>query len=110
MRIARLGKAFLLNSVRGLLRNLRDFFRAFGEQDVCALLSAYGLYGPEIARLQEACGNDRNEAHGNLPIRRPVSSIGQFPGPIPIGVHPDFSQSYQKNVLAGRKFSVHREK
>jgi hypothetical protein len=104
MKTARLLNAFFLNSVRDIVRNVLAFFRAFTEEDVCALLSAYGFHALEIARLQNDRLNEQKEASGNLVGLSSGKWKGQLPGPIPIGVHPDFTQGSW--TTASRKRSI----
>jgi hypothetical protein len=81
--------SFFLASFRSIGRNFMAFLRAFTEEDVCALLSAYGLYGLEVARLQEDRSNEQKRTSGNFSDFRLRNSIDGFPGLISVGAHPD---------------------
>jgi hypothetical protein len=104
MKTTRLLKAFFLNSVRDIVRKFLAFFRSFTEEDVCALLSAYGFHALEIARLQNDRPTEQKEPSENLVELSSGKCTGQLPGPIPIGVHPDFTQGDW--TTASRKKSI----
>ena len=93
-----------LNSVRDIVRNVLAFSRAWAEEEVPALLSAYGFHALEIARLQNGCLNEQKEASGNLVGLSCGKWKGQLPGPIPVGLHPDFTQGSW--TTASRKRSI----
>jgi hypothetical protein len=52
--------SFFLARGRGLVRSFLAFFR-FTETDACTLLSAYGLHGLEVDRLQNDRANEQKE-------------------------------------------------
>jgi hypothetical protein len=86
----------LLNSIffiraRDIVKNFCAFFR-FTERDACTLLSAYGLHALEVDRLQNDRPNERKETEGSLAEVTRRKRPGEPPGPIPIGVHPDFTR------------------
>jgi hypothetical protein len=78
-----------LTAVRDIVRDFLSFFRGFNEDDARALLSAYGFCAFEVDHLQNDRTNEQSEASGNSGAPRQSKSIDRFPGPIPIGVHPD---------------------
>ena len=98
MKTAWLLAALLLKPVRSMVRGFFAFFQ-FTEADACVLLSAYGLNALEIDRLQNSCP-EQSEHTSELRFEQAKSAskgkggysilIGQFAGPIPIGIHPDF--------------------
>jgi hypothetical protein len=83
-----------LTAVRDIVRDFLSFFRGFNEDDARALLSAYGFCAFEVDHLQNDRTNEQSEASvseasENFGGARQSKSIDRFPGPIPIGVHPD---------------------
>ena len=83
-----------LTAVRDIIRDFLSFFRGFNEDDARALLSAYGFCAFEMDHLQNDRTNEQSEASvseasENFDGARQSKSIDRFPGPIPIGVHPD---------------------
>jgi len=95
--LLREARAKFLISVRDIVRNFPAVFRGFTEQDACALLSAYGLYALEVARLQNDRVNEQKETNGNFGGSLQRNSIDGFPGPISIGVHPDIMRTKRTN-------------
>ena len=89
--------SFFLISVRGIVRNFRAFFRGFTEEDACALLSAYGLYGLEVARLQNDRSNEEKETNRSFSDAHHRNSIDGFPDLISVGVHPDIFRTKRTN-------------
>jgi hypothetical protein len=85
-------KKFLM-SIRGMFRNFLTLFRGFTEEDACALLSAYGLHAFEVVRHQNSRANEQEETDESLREESHRKRIRRLPGPIPIGVHPDFTQA-----------------
>jgi hypothetical protein len=85
-------KKFLV-SIRGMFRNFLTLFRGFTEEDACALLSAYGLHAFEVVRHQNSRANEQEETDESLREESHRKRIRRLPGPIPIGVHPDFTQA-----------------
>jgi len=83
----------LLVSIKSMLQKVLAFFRGFTEEDACALLSAYGLYALEVHRLQGDPPSTPKEVSGNLRSLTYGKWIGQVPGPIPLGVHPDLTRA-----------------
>jgi hypothetical protein len=83
----------LLASMKSVLQKFLAFFRGFTEEDACALLSAYGFYALEVDRLRSDPGSGPKELSGNLRSLTCGKWIGQVPGPIPLGVHPDFTRT-----------------
>jgi hypothetical protein len=79
-------------SVRSILQKLKAFFR-FTEDDAFALLSAYGLSVFEVNRLQDNRPNKQKERSRNFDDSCRRNSNGCFPGPVPIGVHPDITRA-----------------
>jgi hypothetical protein len=90
MKTTRLLNSVFLISVRSIVRNFLLFFR-FTEADACALLSAYGIHALEVDRLQNNRPDEQKETNGSLEKVSHRKLTGQPPGPIPIGVHPDFT-------------------
>ena len=91
-------KSRLLNSCflipgRDMVRNFLAFFLTFTEADACTLLSAYGLYGLEVDRLQNNRSNEQKETNGSLGKVSHRKRIGEPPVPIPLGIHPDFTRA-----------------
>jgi hypothetical protein len=86
------GKKFLM-SIRGMIQNFLAFFREFTEEDACALLSAYGLHAFEVERLENRRAKEQKVTGESLREVSHRKRICRPPGPIPIGVHPDFTQS-----------------
>ena len=78
-----------LTAVRDIVRDFLSFFRGFNEDDARALLSAYGFCAFEVDHLHNDRANEQSEASGNSGSLSESKSIDRFPGPIPIGVHPD---------------------
>lgn len=78
-----------LTAVRDIVRDFLSFFRGFNQDDARALLSAYGFCAFEVDHLQNDRTNEQSEASENSGAPRQSKSIDRFPGPIPIGVHPD---------------------
>jgi hypothetical protein len=82
----------LLLSVRNMVSSVLAFFRAT-EADACALLSAYGLYALEFDRLQD----DRASAQKTSSVKSVRLTHSRWDGgsvgPIPVGVHPQRSDS-----------------
>jgi len=85
------GESFLI-SVRNILQKLGAFFR-FTEDDAFALLSAYGLCVFEVNRLQDNRPNEQKERKRNFDDSCRRNSNGCFPGPVPIGMHPDITRA-----------------
>jgi hypothetical protein len=85
------GESFLI-SVRSILQKLRAFFR-FTEDDAFALLSAYGLSVFELNRLPDNPPNEQKERRRNLDDSSRRNFNCSFPGPVPIGVHPDITRA-----------------
>jgi hypothetical protein len=83
----------LLISIRSTLQKVRAFFRGFTEEDACALLSGYGFHALEVDRLQGDAPSTPKEVSGNLRSLTYGKWIGQVPGPIPLGVHPDLTRA-----------------
>jgi len=79
----------LLTAVRGIVRDFLSFFRGFNEDDARALLSAYGFCAFEVDHLQNNRPNEQSEVSRNSGDGRRSKYIDHFPGPIPVGVHPD---------------------
>jgi|ERR1700756_4339444 hypothetical protein len=92
MKTTGLNNSFLLVSVRRIVRDFLAFFR-FTEADACALLSAYGRYALEVDRLQKSRPIVQKETSGSFGKTGHRKRIGEPPGPIPIGIHPDFTQA-----------------
>jgi hypothetical protein len=90
MKTTGLNNSFLLVSIRRIGRGFLALFR-FTEADVCALLSAYGGYALEIDRLQNNPPISQKGGRGKLAETSLRKRIGAPSGPIPIGVHPDFT-------------------
>lgn len=90
MKTTGLLNSFFLISVRSIVQDFLRFFR-FTEADASALLSAYGLHALEVDRLQNNRPNEQKETSGSLEKVSHRKRIDQPPGPIPIGVHPDFT-------------------
>ena len=78
-----------LTAVRDIVRDFLSFFRGFNEDDARALLSAYGFCAFEVDHLQNNRPNEQSEASGKSGAPRQSKYVDRFPGPIPIGVHPD---------------------
>jgi hypothetical protein len=78
-----------LTAVRDIVRDFRSFFRGCNEDDARALLSAYGFCAFEVDHLQNNRPNEQSEASGKSGAPRQSKYVDRFPGPIPIGVHPD---------------------
>jgi hypothetical protein len=78
-----------LTAVRDIVRDFLSFFRGFNEDDARALLSAYGYCAFEVDHLHNDRTNEQSEASGNSGSPSESKSMDRFPGPIPIGVHPD---------------------
>jgi len=78
-----------LTAVRDIVRDFLSFFRGFNEDDARALLSAYGFCAFEVDHLHNNRTNEQSEASRNSGSPSESKSIDRFPGPIPIGVHPD---------------------
>jgi len=78
-----------LTAVRDIVRDFLSFFRGFNEDDARALLSAYGFCAFEVDHLENNHPNEQSEAGGNFGAARHSKYIDRFPGPIPVGVHPD---------------------
>ncbi len=85
------GESFLI-SARNILQKLGAFFR-FTEDDASALLSAYGLCVFEVNRLQDNLPNEQKESKRNFDDSCRRNSNGCFPGPVPIGMHPDITRA-----------------
>ena len=79
-------------SVRSILQKLKAFFR-FTEDDAFALLSAYGLSVFEVNRLQDNRPNKQKARSRNFDDSCRRNSNDCFPGPVPIGVHPDITRA-----------------
>jgi hypothetical protein len=83
------------------------FFLEFGEDDACALLSAYGLHALEVDRLQNNCVSKQKETSANSPGLPQGKWKGQPFGPIPLGIHPDCTRANwaiaSQNTFIGRK-------
>jgi hypothetical protein len=92
-----IGASFLV-SVRSILQKLRAFFR-FTEDDALALLSAHGLCVFEANRLLDDRPNEPKERNQNFNDYRRRNSVSRFPGPIPIGVHPDITRAKRTSGL-----------
>lgn len=93
----RKARAKFLLSGRDAARKFLAFFRGFAEEDARALLSAYGLYRLEIARLQDDRPDKEKETNVNFGGSGHRNSIDCFPGPIPIGMHPDIFRTKRTN-------------
>jgi len=78
-----------LAAVGGIVRDFLSFFRGFNEDDARALLSAYGFCAFEVDHLQNNRPNKESEVSGNFADGRRSKHVDRFPGPIPVGVHPD---------------------
>ncbi|MGA8482281.1 MAG: hypothetical protein WB696_30285 [Chthoniobacterales bacterium] len=78
-----------LTAVGGIVRDFLSFFRGFNEDDARALLSAYGFCAFEVDHLQNNRPNEEIEVNGNFADARRFKHVDRFPGPIPVGVHPD---------------------
>jgi hypothetical protein len=75
------------------LRKIEQYFLAvfrFTEADAGCILSAYGLPCFEVDRLQNSWPDEEEaeRAHFGRVKRRKLK--GEPPGPIPLGIHPDF--------------------
>jgi hypothetical protein len=103
MKTTRLLSFCFLISVRRIVQSFLAFFR-FSEADACVLLSAHGLHGLEVDRLQNSRPNERNETNGSLRKLGHRKRTGQPPQPISIGIHPDFIQG---NWTTASKKRVH---
>ena len=68
MKKTRLLNSFVLARGRDLVRHFLAFFR-FTETDACTLLSAYGLHGFEVDRLQNEPANEQRELGESPPGR-----------------------------------------
>src|ERR1700676_4630010 len=68
MKKTRLLNSFVLARGRDLLRHFLAFFR-FTETDACTLLSAYGLHGFEVNRLQNERAHEKKELGETPPGR-----------------------------------------
>src|ERR1700757_1495755 len=79
----------ILTAVREIVRDFLSFFRGFNQDDARALLSAYGFCAFEVDHLQNNRPNEQSGASRNSGASRQSKYIDHFPGPIPIGVHPD---------------------
>jgi hypothetical protein len=79
----------LRNSVGGIVRKLLAFFQGFTEADARALLSAYGLYEVEVDHIRQNRPDRRKEISRNFDGFGYGNRIDRWPGPIPIGVHPE---------------------
>jgi hypothetical protein len=90
MKTTGLNNSFLLVFVRKIGQGLLTLFR-FTEADVCALLSAYGGHAFEVDRVQNNPPIAQKEVSGKLFATGQPQRIGAPSGPIPIGVHPDFT-------------------
>jgi hypothetical protein len=91
MKTTRLTNSFLLISVRRIVQDFLAFFR-FTEADASALLSAYGRYPLEADRLQNNHPIVQKKTSGSLGETSHRKRIGEPSGPMPIGVHPDFTR------------------
>jgi hypothetical protein len=78
-----------LTAVRDIVRDFLSFFRGFNQDDARALLSAYGFCAFEVDHLHNDRTNEQSEASSNSGSPSESKSMDRFPGPIPIGVHPD---------------------
>src|SRR5258707_15037750 len=78
-----------LTAVRDIVRDFLSFFRGFNEDDARALLSAYGFCAFEVDHLHNNRPNEQSEVSRNSGDGRRSKYIDHFPGPIPVGVHPD---------------------
>jgi hypothetical protein len=91
------------NSVCGIVRKLLAFFQGFAfqgftEADARALLSAYGLYEVEVDHICQSRPDQRKEISRNLGGLVYGDRIDRWPGPIPIGVHPDLIRATRTNT------------
>jgi hypothetical protein len=86
------------NSVCGIVRKLFAFFQGFTEADARALLSAYGLYEVEVDHIRQSRPDQRKEISRNLGGLVYGDRIDRWPGPIPIGVHPDLIRATRTNT------------
>jgi hypothetical protein len=78
--------------VRNIVSSVLAFFRGT-EADACALLSAYGLYALELDRLQDDRASAQKTSSAES-VRLTHSRWDGGPvGPIPVGVHPQRSDS-----------------
>src|SRR5271165_3654444 len=93
MKTTRVLNSFLLVPVRRIVQDFLAFFR-FTEADACALLliSAYGCYALEADRPQNNRPIVQKKTSGSLRETSHRKRIGEPSGPIPIGVHPDFTR------------------
>jgi hypothetical protein len=91
MKTTGLRNSLLLVAVRELVQDFLAFLR-FTEADACALLSAHGFHAFEVDRLQNS-RNEQKETGGRLGKASHRHRVGEPPGPIPIGVHPDFTRA-----------------
>jgi len=82
----------LLISIRRIVQDFLAFFR-FTEADACTILSAYGLHANEVDGLQNNRPNEQEETGGSLRTVSHRKRIGEPPGPIPLGIHPDFTRA-----------------
>jgi hypothetical protein len=102
MKKTRLLNSFFLIPGRDIIKNFLAFFLTFTEADACTLLSAYGLHGLEVDRLQNNRSNEQKD--GSLGKVSHRKRIGEPAGPIPIGVHPDFTRTNW--TTASRNMSI----
>ena len=89
MKPVALHNSFFLNALRKLKRYFLAVFR-FTEADAGCILLAYGLHVFEVDRLQNSWPDEEEAAPAHLgrDARRKLKS--EPPGPIPLGIHPDF--------------------
>src|ERR1700678_448805 len=90
MKPAALRNFFLLSVLRKIERYFQTVFR-FTEADAGCILSAYGLHGFEVDRLQNSRSDEEEatQVHSGRVSRR--ERKGEPPAPIPLGIHPDFT-------------------
>jgi hypothetical protein len=89
MKPVALRNSFYLSALRKIKRYFLAVFR-FTEADAGCILLAYGLHAFEVDRLQNSWPDeeDGGRAHLGRIGRRKLK--GEPPGPIPLGIHPDF--------------------
>jgi hypothetical protein len=62
----------------------------FTEAEAGCILLAYGLHGFELDRLQDSRSYEKEETQAPLRTSGLHKRKGEPPGPIPLGIHPDF--------------------